>query len=248
VRLLLDSGADPNDGQALYNTSAPVEVLELLFAYGLGKDKGGPWTNRVGDRLSPQQMLQWELWRAARHNQFEKVKLLVEHGVDVNRSTTHRNTTPYEEAVVAGNREIVEYLLQHGAIRIELDEKQRFASACATGRRDEAYAILMNNTRFIESMSEEERSRIVHNAAASGREGALRLVAELGFNLNAMILKRTPMHDAAWGNHVGTIKLLIELGADPTIRDGEYDGTPLDWAEYNHQPQAADYLRRVAEN
>ena len=128
------------------------------------------------------------------------------------------------------------------------NEKQRFASACAAGRREQAYAILKKSPRFIESLSEEERSRIVHSAAGSGREGALRLVAEFGFNLNAMILKRTPLHDAAWGNHIGTIKLLIQLGADPTIRDGEYDGTPLDWAEYNHQPEAADYLRRIAEN
>jgi ankyrin repeat protein len=248
VRLLLDSGADPNDGQALYNTSAPVEVLRLLFANGLGQDKDGQWTKRMGDRLSPQEMLQWELWRAARHNQFEKVKFLVEHGVDVNRPTTDRNTTPYQEAVVAGNHELGEYLLQHGGIRIELDEKQRFASACAMGRREQAHAILKENPRFIESLSEEERSRIVHSAAASGREEALRLVAELGFDLNAMILKRTPMHDAAWGNHIGTIKLLIQLGADPTIRDGEHHGTPLNWAEYNHQPEAADYLRRITEH
>jgi ankyrin repeat protein len=52
------------------------------------------------------------------------------------------------------------------------------------------------------------------------------------------------MHDAAWANRVATIKLLIELGADPTIRDGEYNGTPLNWAEYNQQPDAADYLRK----
>ena len=62
VRLLLDAGADPNDGLALHNTGAPVEVLELLFSYGLRQNKGGPWLERIGNRYGRSQMLQWELW------------------------------------------------------------------------------------------------------------------------------------------------------------------------------------------
>jgi ankyrin repeat protein len=172
------------------------------------------------------------------------VKLLVEHGVDVNQPTTKQNRTPYQEAVLTGNSELAEYLLQQGAKRIELDETERFASACVGGRREEAFAILKNNPNLVERLAEQRRSEIVHSAAASGRAEALRLVAELGFDLNALILDRTPMHDAVWRNHVDTIKLLIELGADPTIRDGSYSGTPLDWAEYNQQRAAADYLHK----
>jgi len=142
-----------------------------------------------------------------------------------------------------GNDEIAEYLLQHGATRIELDESERFASACVAGRRGEALKMLKENPRLIEQLGELRCNEIVHKAAASGRAGALRLVAKLGFNLNAMVLNRTAMHDAAWANRIDTIKLLIELGADPTSRDGTYHGTPLNWAEYNQQREAADYLR-----
>ena len=85
----------------------------------------------------------------------------------------------------------------------------------------------------------------MHSAASSGRIEAVRLVAELGFDLNAMVSKRTPMHDAAWRNDVETIKLLLELGADPTILDSAYGGTPLGWAEYNQTREAADYLRTI---
>lgn len=245
VRLLLDAGADPNDGQALYNTGAPVGVLELLFSYGLGRNKGGPWLKRTGDRISREDTLAWELWAAARNNRFDKVKFLVEHGVNVNQPAAPSQRTPYQEAMLAGNNQIAEYLLEHGARQMDLDEKDRFASACAAGRREEAFTMLGKDPKLMEHLSEERRSEIVHKAVRSGREEAVRLVAELGFDLNAMILQRTPLHDAAWGNHIAMIKLLLQLGANPTIRDGEYHGTPLDWAVYNQQGEAAEYLRTV---
>ena len=40
------------------------------------------------------------------------------------------------------------------------------------------------------------------------------------------------------------IELLLSLGADPTIRDTEFDSTPLGWAGYLGQPKAAEILRR----
>jgi ankyrin repeat protein len=87
ARLLLDAGADPNDEQTLYNRhfKESDDHLRLLFLYGLGRDKGGPWFRRLGERLrSPSRLLVEELWSAARKNFFERVKLLVEHGADVN--------------------------------------------------------------------------------------------------------------------------------------------------------------------
>ena len=35
---------------------------------------------------------------------------------------------------------------------------------------------------------------------------------------------------------------LIELGADPTARDTEFDGTPADWAEHAHHHELAAHL------
>src|SRR5262249_48899648 len=87
ARLLLEAGADPNDGQALYNRHfrRNDDHLKLLFAYGLGQERGGPWFRRFPDRLmSPAAMLAEELWCAARKNFVERVELLVAHGADVN--------------------------------------------------------------------------------------------------------------------------------------------------------------------
>ena len=52
-RLLLEAGADPNDGQALYNRMFEPgnDHLELLFEFGLGTGDGGPWRRRLGAAL-----------------------------------------------------------------------------------------------------------------------------------------------------------------------------------------------------
>ena len=50
ARLLLDRGAEPNDGQTLYNRmfGTDDDHLVLLFEYGLGRGDGGVWRRRLG--------------------------------------------------------------------------------------------------------------------------------------------------------------------------------------------------------
>ena len=52
-----------------------------------------------------------------------------------------------------------------------------------------------------------------------------------------------PIHQAALNGHLDTVKKLIELGADPELRDPSYGGNALGWAEHNHQQAVVDYLR-----
>jgi len=40
----------------------------------------------------------------------------------------------------------------------------------------------------------------------------------------------TPLHWAAFLGHVEVARLLLERGANTTLRDATYDSTPLDWA------------------
>ena len=118
ARLLLDAGADPNDAQTLYNRHFREndDHLTLLLEYGLGQDKGGPWLARLNDRrITPARLLIEELGAAADHDFRHRVRLLVEHGVDVNTPTLRHGRTPYQEAVRAGHDDIATYLLEHGA-------------------------------------------------------------------------------------------------------------------------------------
>jgi hypothetical protein len=103
--VLLEAGADPNDAQPLHNRHFEEndDHLKLLFEYGLGQDKGGPWLKRLNDQsFNPSSLLVIELCAAAQHSFFERVKLLVDHDVDVNTPGLRNHRTSIERSRAAG--------------------------------------------------------------------------------------------------------------------------------------------------
>lgn len=239
ARALLDAGADPNDGQTLYNRHFRRDDghLELLFEYGLGRDCGGPWVARFADRMgTPTEMLIEELWAAARKNFDHRVRLLVEHGVPVDRPSRRDGRTPYEVALMFGNHEIAGYLAAHGAARTAQSVDQRFAAACIAGRADEARALLAVQPSLRDALGVDGRFALVQRALEAHRPDGVRLMAELGFEL-AVPGHATPLHWATWHGDLAMVKALISLGASTEVRDPTYRATPLGWAEHNHQTE-----------
>jgi ankyrin repeat protein len=43
--------------------------------------------------------------------------------------------------------------------------------------------------------------------------------------------------------HADIVRLLLEAGADPRIRDSKHDGDALDWAEFFKKPQIVQLLK-----
>jgi len=52
----------------------------------------------------------------------------------------------------------------------------------------------------------------------------------------------TALHLAAQSGQAEAVATLLELGADPTIRDAIHGGTPAGWARYGNHPELADRL------
>lgn len=253
ARLLLEAGADPNDSQALYNRhfEDDDDHLALLFAYGLGQQKDGPWLTRLNDASSsPALMLVQQLCWAAARNFPRRVTLLVDHGVDVDTPCPRSGRTPYEEALRAGNDAIAGYLLERGAKRVDLDPLEAFALACTAGRQDDARARLAEDPTLLERLGHEKRVEMLHRALDAKRPDGIRLIVELGVDINGMVpgtgLDRSVLHNAAGWGGLDMVRLLVELGADPGLRDSTYHARPIGWAYHNRQREAVDYLLAFA--
>jgi ankyrin repeat protein len=236
ARLLLERGADPNDSQTLYNKMFRPDNrhLELLFEFGLGGTDGGVWAGRIGEKVEEnQRSMNDQLAWAVKHNFRERVVLLVEHHVDLNSSENRFSRVPYELAMVSGHRDIAEYLAEQGAAKKKLDAPHAFAAACISADADQARVLQSRDPKLIERFGT-HRVALLQQAAGENNLAAIRLMAELGFNLNERS-RTTALHEAASNGHLEMVKLLIELGADPRILDGEFNARPRGWAEYGYE-------------
>ena len=246
--ILIEAGADPNDAQTLYNRmfSRDDEHLRFLFAHGLGKEGNRPWHRLLGEHSrgwvsSPFGMLAYQLQWAARWNYPERVRLLVENGADVNRPSHRPDArSPYGEAVYHGNEAIAEHLASCGAEAFPLSDLDRFACACISGDTDRARALLARDPLLIKKLGERGHA-LLENAMGSDNRDAVRLMAELGFDVNAC-----GMHEAARYGYLDMIKLLVDLGADASLKDPGHAISALGHASHYQQDHVIDYLAQFA--
>jgi hypothetical protein len=252
ARLLLEAGANPNDTQAIYNgTFLPDDAhLELLFEFGLGTGDPGPWAVRLGPRAaSVADYLQLNLEWAAGHGFVERVRLLLDHGVDPNARSHYADESDrsaYEMAEAAGNREIAELLLAAGAEHRELEPVERFVAACMRADRAEVEVL---RTDELVRLAEHDHAPLAR-AAKLGRRDAVRVMLDVGFDINALA-DRTPLmggprgtalHAAALEGNVELVRDLLAWGADPTILDPAYNSTARGWAAYAGHQEIVDLL------
>ena len=129
--LLLERGAEANDGQTLYNRmfTPGTEHLELLFRFGLGAPDRGPWRRRLGDAMeTPAELLDRQVAWAAEHGFTDRLELFARHGIDVSGVAVRDPTrlpddvnlkidgrTPLHDAAWDGDLSRIEVLLAAGA-------------------------------------------------------------------------------------------------------------------------------------
>jgi ankyrin repeat protein len=260
ARTLLAAGADPNDGQALYNRQFGSDDthLRLLLGHGLGRGDGGPWRARLGESVdSPYELVRGQLWWAIVHDMRDRVRLLAEHGADLRTPfeapggrpsalRTSHDKTPAEVAALCGCPSVLAWLVENGAPRPAAEGVDGLIAAVLAGDRP-----TVDRLRHHAAQVREQRPGLIVWAAARRAWHAFPLLAELGFDVNARARTDVPMeqawetalHEVASTGEVAIARLLIDLGADPGIRDARFDATPLGWAEHFHQDAMADFLR-----
>jgi ankyrin repeat protein len=114
ARMLLEAGANPNDGESIYHATEKfhVECLELLAEFGVNlSDRIQPWNNTplyflMGHRPC----------KAIAKQVFEGVRWLLEHGADPNVSSYEYEGRPIHLAASTGwDTDMLEQLWKHGA-------------------------------------------------------------------------------------------------------------------------------------
>ena len=242
ARLLLDAGADPNDGQALYNRMFGDDhaTLELLLDYGLNGEHQLNWLTHQDDRLvpTPVQTLGYQLQWAVRKHHAERARLLIDHGADLSMDAGDGRTL-YEAAVVSGHPELAQHLADHGAEVVPLDATRRLAAACNAGDLAAARALLDRDHDLLSRLPN-GGGDLLAEAADYNRLEAARVMLEIGCPVNPS--GSTPLHQAALKGHVEMAELLIASGADLTARDDRHATTPLQWAQVGGHAAIQEYL------
>jgi hypothetical protein len=259
--VLLAAGADPNDGQALYNRQFGRDDshLALLLSHGLGQGDGGPWRARFGERTdSPAELIRGQLRWAVTHDMRMRVRLLAEHGADLRTPfeageerivrcvNACDGRTPAEVAAVCGCWAVLDLLTGYGVPRPAAEGADGLIAAALAGDRPTAERLACYT-----DAARAQRPGLIVWAASRRAWSAIPLLTELGWDVNARARVdfpleqewETALHEAAGAGEIDAARMLIGLGADPAVRDARFHATPLGWAEHFGQQAMADYLR-----
>lgn len=239
VTLLLDRGAQINQGQALYNTMLRRDDdrwLRLFIERGLTAAHQPGWEAQG----PPPAIFSLLLHHAAKTNQVRRAALLLEHGARPNAG----GEDLHRLAMKRGNVEVAELLERHGVASPGPADDHRAAFVAACQQRDRALAskLLAQDSGLLEYAAD----LLIDTAAARDLVDLAEILLELGVSPNAEKGKDEggyrALHHAATMNAVNVTRLLLDRGAEVDPRDSGYRATPLAWAIKAQAPATLELL------
>ena len=229
ARLLLAYGADPNDGQALYNTHLSGDDprwLELLIAHGLRPEAHLQWhadpaaASQSGLDKSARS-LDFLVAEAAATGRRRRLEVLLEAGANPDAVSHYTGRTAHQCAQTYGDPDVVALLERFGATVAAVDGHDAFVAAARSGRLEEARGLLRENPSYA-SIGDP-----LTEAAQRGESEAVRRLLAAGVESNALSKHgHRALNNAC--DHPETARLLLAHGADPAGR--VFGGTPCGWA------------------
>jgi hypothetical protein len=154
--------------------------------------------------------------------------------------------------------ELIDVLTDAGASPADLNGALAYRAIAAVERLIErgarltlAAALCTDRAHEVAHLASEagagDRQIALAAAAVNGKADALATLLGLGVDLNAYSTAihphATALHHAVASGCLDAVRVLVEAGAELSIRDRVYQGTPLEWAEHCQHPEIASYLR-----
>ena len=265
---LLDAGAHPDDGEALYHSLDSIACLRLLLAAGA----------RVTGTNA--------MYRVLDQDNIEALQLLLAHGGDANERAAESMATPFGTPLLWAIRRRrspahIEALLDAGAdatamtgdgtsahvlaLRFGLPEaaellarrlgqapgegglpvQDLFVAACARGDEAAARHMLAADSALIDELTEGQR-RLLPELAAQGCGDAVRLMVELGWPIATAggDWHATALNQAVFRGDAPLAAFLLAHGAQWTEQHGYGDNAQgtLSWASCNEPVPGGDWL------
>ena len=225
--LLLDAGANPNEGQGLYNTmftDSADKWLALLISKGLNSNDKLNWDNTSDDK---QTTLDYQLSSAVDNNRHSRVSLLLNAGANPGACSSYNGRAVHTNALLAGHSEIAQLLEKSGAIAEDLNFKDQFKLACVSEDYDAISTHIASHPELIED------TELLHAAAEHASLEVVKKLIAHGFDIDGKSKHgRTLLHQCAMKNDTTPIKELLKLGARIDIEDCSYNSIPAGFAAY----------------
>ncbi|MEO9000163.1 MAG: ankyrin repeat domain-containing protein, partial [Rhodanobacter sp.] len=254
AEVLLEAGADPNDGVTLPILASGGDTAELDFLHAHGASANQRWATDGAATLYA--ILQWSeaiegvrwllehgadpdpvfeangespLHLVARRGDVATLELLAARGADLSRRRAD-GLTPYAVAALNGNRAVADWLAQHGA-SADLEPVDRLIAAASRGDRAAVEAMLAEQPA-LRGQIRADHYAALYRAAEQGDTGAIEVLLACGLDPDHgdEEIGKTALHCAAMSGQVEAVRRLLAHGASPAVRDREFHAPPLVWA------------------
>ena len=264
TRLLLEAGADPNDGESLYHSlEAPActkllldagaritgsnamyraldlddaSVLQLLLDHGGDPNEPplGPPTSDWGSPL---------LWAIRRRRSPAHVQALLAAGAKADACTPD-GVPARTLALRFGQAEVAALLERAGADREPLAVAEAFVAACASGDTETARAIQEAHPGVIDAL-DDARLRMLPELAAQGCVAAVKAMVTCGWpiEIRGGDIDASALNHAVFRGDAALTHFLLEHGADWRTLHGFGDNVcgSLSWASLNEPVEGGDW-------